>query len=94
MEGQAKKMSQPEPAPVEKGIVVPDALIAYLEDNHPYEAAVLCPLVRERDAFGRAKYGQPLMSQDGRNGVEDARQEAGDLLQYAFKVWLFKLLVV
>jgi phosphate uptake regulator len=28
------------------------------------------------------------MSEDGRNGVEDARQEAGDLLQYAFKVYL------
>lgn len=26
------------------------------------------------------------MSKDGRNSVEDARQEMGDLLQYAFKV--------
>jgi hypothetical protein len=93
MEGQTKR-SIPEPEPKKEGVVVPDALIAYLEDKHPYEALVLCPLVRERDAFGRAKYGQPLMSQDGRNGVEDARQEAGDLLQYAFKVSLFKLLVV
>lgn len=79
--------SVPEPPPQPKGVVVPDALIAYLQLTF-VTSQELCDLIRQRDAFGRAKYGQPLMSQDGRNGVEDARQEAGDLLQYAFKVHL------
>lgn len=78
--------SVPEPPPKPSGIIVPDALLEYMEGINEWED--LSKLVRERDAFGRKKYGQPLMSQDGRNGVEDARQEAGDLLQYAFKVYL------
>ena len=45
----------------------------------------LIALVKARDAFGQAKYGQRLMSDDGRNGIEDARQELGDLLQYVMK---------
>lgn len=79
-------MSIPEPPPKPCGIVVPDTLIAYMKDCSDWKD--LCNLVEQRDAFGRKKYGQPLMSEDGRNGVEDARQEAGDLLQYAFKVYL------
>jgi hypothetical protein len=78
--------SIPEPPPKPSGLVVPDALIKYLKQDKNNED--LCNLVKQRDAFGRAKYGQPLMSKDGRNGVEDARQEAGDLLQYAYKVYL------
>lgn len=42
-------------------------------------------LVTQRDAFGRQKYGQPLMSRDGRDSVEDAMQDMGDLLQYLYK---------
>jgi hypothetical protein len=45
----------------------------------------LIVLVQERNAFGVTKYGQPLMTRDGRNGLEDARQELGDLLQYVCK---------
>ena len=48
-----------------------------------------CPLivlVEERNAFGVAKYGQPLMTQDGRNGIEDARQELCDLVSTAVLV--------
>lgn len=80
--------SIPEPPPKPHGVVVPDALIKYLKENHSQEGTSLIGLVQERNAFGMAKYGQPLMSQDGRNGVEDARQEAGDLLQYIYKVHL------
>ena len=80
--------SIPEPPPKPHGVVVPDALIEYLKEKHPFCGPPLVELVQERNAFGMAKYGQPLMSQDGRNGVEDARQEAGDLLQYIYKVHL------
>lgn len=80
--------SVPEPPPKPSGIIVPDSLIGYLKQKYSHESVPLVELIKQRDAFGRAKYGQPLMSQDGRNGVEDARQEAGDLLQYAYKVYL------
>lgn len=87
------RVSVPEPPPLERGIVVPTALCTHILKHPALDAPrkqALIALVSERDAFGRAKYGQPLMSLDGRNGVEDARQEAGDLLQYAFKLTLLQ----
>jgi hypothetical protein len=94
------KASIPEPPPVPRGIIVPDALLAFIEttkhihDGSSWEVGVnlckLSELVKERNAFGIAKYGQPLYSEDGRNGIEDARQELGDLLQYVFKISLQK----
>lgn len=75
--------SFPEPPPKPHGFIVPDQLIEFIQSHG--NNIHLIQLIRERDAFGRAKYGQPLMSEDGRNGIEDARQELGDLLQYAFK---------
>lgn len=49
------------------------------------DKARLVELIRQRDALGRQRYGQPLMSNDGRSGVQDAKEELGDLLQYAMK---------
>lgn len=87
-------MSIPEPDPQPKGIVVSEHLINFLclecsDEDFPdalqdYQRA-LVQLIRDRDEFGRKKYGQPLMSEDGRSGVEDAKQELGDLLQYTYK---------
>lgn len=87
-------MSIPEPPPVPQGEIVPDKLIEFLtlskqalqdrEDLLVHTDAVIA-LIKDRDEFGRKKYGQPLMSEDGRNGVEDAKQELGDLLQYLMK---------
>ena len=72
-----------EPKPRPEGQVVSDALIAYLK-NRP-KTQELVRLVQQRHQFGMQKYGQPLMSQDGRSGVEDAKEELGDLLQYCYK---------
>lgn len=80
--------SVPEPPPQPHGIVIPDALLTHIELQKPHHWQELLQLVQERDAFGRKKYGQPLMSQDGRNGYEDARQELGDLLQYTYKMYV------
>lgn len=90
-------VSKPEPPPVPNGEAVTPALLADLaywrdcasielgyEEGNRYEE--LMELVSARDAFGREKYGQPLMSQDGRSGKEDALQELGDLLQYVKKL--------
>lgn len=99
LQGFSISPSVPEPPPQPRGIVVPDALIGTIEstkerfDNeanvHDLMARKQCDdlvkLIKQRDAFGRAKYGQPLMSQDGRNGIEDAKQELGDLMQYVMK---------
>ncbi len=84
-------MSIPEPAPRALGKVVPDALLVFISKSKRLDdeqKAMLTTLVQERDAFGRAKYNQPLMTDDGRNGVEDARQEVGDLLMYSMKCLL------
>jgi hypothetical protein len=96
-------ISVPEPPPTVGGEVVPDVLINYLtlfKDEHKQNIPELArdkfivnmdglvSLIHQRDNFGRTKYGQPLMSEDGRNGVEDAKQELGDLLQYLMKCQL------
>ena len=79
-------ISRPEPTPHAQGQVVPDLLCLWLEYiDAPPETL---QLIRERDRFGRQKYGQPLMTDDGRDTIEDARQELGDLIQYVFKARL------
>lgn len=77
-----------QPPPVKKGEVVTDSLIKYLETLNDYSSKKAIELVKARDAFGRAKYGQPLMTDDGRDHVEDALQELGDLLQY---IWACRM---
>ena len=85
--------SVPEPKPLPLGEVVSIRLIAELEELRNQTQSIpivhnltdLIILVEERNAYGMAKYGQPLMTRDGRNGIEDARQELGDLLQYVCK---------
>lgn len=44
--------------------------------------ALLIADMAERDAFGRAKYGKPLVAQNGRIHLADAYQEALDKLAY------------
>lgn len=83
--------SVPEPPPIDAGEAVTPMLIEWIERT---AESCIAPLTDEtisliecRDAFGRSKYGQPLRLKDGRNTIEDARQEAGDLLQYLFKAY-------
>lgn len=81
-------MSKPEPDPINKGVPVTALLIKWLGTIETNGAQAAVDLVTARDAFGRAKYGQPLMTEDGRDTVEDALQELGDLLQYTYKAKL------
>ena len=81
--------SVPEPTPVKNGDEVTPLLISYIETVYPQEHNQhLISLIMQRHQFGMEKYGQPLMTKDGRNGIEDARQELGDLIQYIFKTWV------
>ena len=74
--------STPEPPPIPAGEPITPALVAWLTARGLTRAA---ELVVARDAYGRAKYGQPLRLDDGRDAVEDCRQELGDALQYAYR---------
>jgi len=47
--------------------------------------AVMLDLVKERDAFGMAKYGQGLRTHDGRDTHKEIRDEVGDAVQYIAK---------
>ena len=69
--------SAPQSPPTGSGELVTPSLLALLA-NHPD----LHALVSARDAFGRQKYGTGLRCDNGRDSVEDANQEIGDLLQY------------
>ena len=71
--------STPEPPPERGDRDVPQPLIAFLEDQGYHGAA---DLVRDRVAFGEQKYGTRLKTDNGRDPIEDARQEIGDALQY------------
>ena len=75
-------MSAQQPAPVAIGDNVPEAFQRWANE-HGFDGAVR--LSEARDAFGRAKYGQPLMTGDGRRTDIDALDELGDLLHYLFK---------
>lgn len=75
----AREMPAPRPA----GAEVTPWLIGWLEDRGaPVEVA---DAIRARDALGRQRYGQPLMTGDGRDGVADLAQELADALQYTAK---------
>lgn len=72
--------TQPDPSPNGYAIT-PKLLISIFH----YEQ--LSELIQQRYEFGMQKYGQPLMSLDGRSGLVDAQEEMGDLVQYVFKVF-------
>jgi len=74
--------SVPEPPPEPRGEPVIPGLLAWLREQGEEAAA---QLVVERDAFGTRKYGQTLLSDDGRDPIEDCRQELGDALIYSWK---------
>lgn len=86
------------PPPVPRGKIVPTHLLSLIEQAKELNLDEtfdrmrndhldqLATLVKQRNGFGMQKYGQPLYSEDGRNGLEDARQELGDLIQYVCKV--------
>ena len=72
-------VSTPEPPPERGDRDVPEPLIAFLEDQGYDDAA---DLVRKRVRFGEQKYGTRLETDNGRDPIEDAKQEIGDALQY------------
>ena len=74
------QVSQPEPPPTGNGELVTPPLLAAIKDHPDLHALVVA-----RDVFGRSKYGTGLRCHNGRDPLEDARQELGDLLQYLWQ---------
>jgi len=74
--------SEPEPEPKAEGERVGSPLMQWLADRDHDDAFYL---VEERIGYGQQKYGQHLHTDDGRDGLEDLRQELGDALLYAQK---------
>jgi hypothetical protein len=72
-------MSIPQPNPVKGKQAVGTVLLSRLEQLGCQEAA---DLVRARMQFGLQKYGTELMTENGRDAIEDCMQEIGDLLMY------------
>lgn len=71
-----------QPPPVPRGEAVPPVFQEWARANGFTEAADLSV---SRAAFGEAKYGQPLMTEDGRDSIEDALDELGDAEHYLQK---------
>lgn len=85
--------SIPEPAPSKGKVSVTANLLQLLTDAivaSPHESyfgnVAMKELVEQRRLLGISKYGQELMTEDGRNAFEDARQEIGDAAQYIWKL--------
>jgi hypothetical protein len=77
-------IAEPEPLPRAEGEPIPELLVEWLEEKIENSGTVISD-VQARAEFGFKKYGQYLMSDDGRDTINDARQEAIDLLKYMFK---------
>ena len=43
-------------------------------------------VIRQREVIGMGTYGRPLLAGDGRDTLQDAIEEAADLLQYLVKM--------
>jgi hypothetical protein len=88
-----QQQQQPQPPPVPKGDPVTPLLVDWL--IHSFAGTLSAEQIVdinekliERYHFGLQKYGQPLMTKDGRDEVVDAREEALDMLQYVYKAKL------
>lgn len=80
--------SSAQPDPVNEGQNVPQAFQAWAFKHNKTHALQLS---KDRDAFGQEKYGQPLMTGDGRDTVKDITDELGDANHYLFKAILMGL---
>lgn len=89
-EKEKKTISVPEPPPIFKGSPIYDPLVYWMKnaDVEEKDKNEMLSLLESRYNFGMHKYGQPLMTEDGRNSIKDCLEEIGDGMQYAFKALL------
>lgn len=78
-------MNTPLPPPQNYGIPVTPALLEWIDNSDLEFKSYIKDIIENRANYGMKKYGQSLMTGDGRDDVLDAMQEAGDLIQYVMK---------
>lgn len=76
-----QKFSQ-QPAPKKGGVEVYSLFDKYLKHTTGETNEYLRKKLSDRYEFGKKKYGQALMTEDGRDSVRDAEEEALDLIYY------------
>lgn len=79
--------SKPEPPPIKTKKSRPfiQNYVEYLRSSQNPVSVQLAELVEERRAFGVEKYKTELHTFNGRDCIEDARQEFGDLVVYLWQ---------
>lgn len=80
---QETDLLKPQPEPVSAGVPVYDFLCPLLEQHKASDE--IMSLVENRYKQGLEKYGQPLMTGDGRDTKSDLVQEVVDALYYCAK---------
>ena len=55
---------------------------------YPTAKALFSAMLRERYESGLVTYGTPLMSENGRDALQDAMEECLDLWMYLVQLWL------
>ena len=78
-----KLSAQPPPKP--GGVEVYGLLDQYLKDTAGEHNEYLKKKLKERYEFGKAKYGQGLMTNDSRDGPRDLEEEMLDGIYYLVK---------
>ena len=76
----------PQPAPLNEGEDVIAGLARWMLTQG--ENIDIATLLLQRRQFGVEKYGQPLMSNDGRDSLKDLEDEILDALAYSHKIIL------
>lgn len=77
-------MLDPQPKPQAKGYPVYPVLLDYVQTKYGKDSE-LASLVTDRYWQGMERYGQPLMTDDGRDTESDLAQELMDALYYTQK---------
>lgn len=76
---------KPQPAPQKGGVEVYSLLEQYLKGTDGEDNLYLWKKLEERYNFGKAKYGQGLMTGDKRDGPRDLEEEMLDGIYYLVK---------
>jgi hypothetical protein len=82
LELEARRVLPPTTSPL--SVPVPQLAREHARE-HKYDTTAILEGLEERDAVGRAKYGQSLHTHDGRDSGRDAWEEVLDLVQYLVK---------
>ncbi len=88
LEQPTKDVATHQPAPTGEGAVVLDAVIANLQGWDDRDGVLLIPDLKARAEEGLKKYGIYLRTNNGRDALMDAYQEALDLVMYTGQFYL------